>query len=239
MTTSRYGDPLSGDPTASETGQGSGAAEQARDVAGTAKDEGAHVASVAEDEAKNVTGEARQQASSLLDEARSQVEDQTRVQRDRLVGTLRTLTDDLERMVSGQGGGQGMAADLARQVADRARELTDALKDREPGELVGQVRRFARQRPGTFLLGALAAGVVAGRFARGAKEANSSDVTDSSPYDDVRGPVPTGLVAPDIAEPRSGLPPGPTTAPPGSLPGGGAVPPAAGPYTGPYSDGVQ
>ncbi len=67
--------------------------------------------------------------------------------------------------------GSGLAADVAHQVAERARSLSRHLDGREPSELLDDVRRFARQRPGTFLLGALAAGVIVGRLARGTKDA--------------------------------------------------------------------
>lgn len=67
-------------------------------------------------------------------------------------------------------GTPGLASDLARQASGRARTLGDHLESREPSELLDDVRRFARQRPDTFLLGALAAGVVVGRLARGAAD---------------------------------------------------------------------
>ena len=41
------------------------------------------------------------------------------------------------------------------------------LQNREPAELLDEVRSFARRKPGLFLLGAAAAGVVAGRLTRG------------------------------------------------------------------------
>jgi hypothetical protein len=72
-----------------------------------------------------------------------------------------------------------MASDVARQVADRAHTLAGHLEDREPGDLLGDVRDFARRRPGTFLLGALAAGVVAGRLTRAAKGAASDSSSPS------------------------------------------------------------
>jgi hypothetical protein len=59
-----------------------------------------------------------------------------------------------------------MATDLAREVSDRVRALGSHLEGREPGQLLDDARDFARRRPGTFLLGALAAGVVAGRMFR-------------------------------------------------------------------------
>ena len=41
------------------------------------------------------------------------------------------------------------------------------LENREPGDLLGEVQRFARNKPGTFLLLAAGAGVLAGRLTRG------------------------------------------------------------------------
>jgi hypothetical protein len=119
-----------------------------------------------------VASQAAQEARGVVDDAmtqvRGQLDDQGRQQKDRLAGTLTTFGDDLERMAES---GSGMAADLARQGADKARALSRHLDLREPGELLDDVRSFARQRPGTFLLGALAAGVVVGRLVRGTKDA--------------------------------------------------------------------
>jgi hypothetical protein len=163
--------------TGQDTSSSPGAKEQAKQAAGTAADESQHVAGVAASEAQKVASEAKSQVQNLLGDATSQVEDQSRTQRDRLVGTLRTFTDDLDQMADGQG---GIAADLVHEVADRARSLTSSLDGREPRELLDDVRRFARRKPGTFLLGALAAGVVAGRVTRGAKAPQSSSPSGAS-----------------------------------------------------------
>ena len=144
--------------TGSATEAVSTAADQSKHVAGTAKDEALNVASTAADQARNVLGDARQQVAT-------QMNDQATTQRDNLAQTLRTLGDDLQQMVE-QGPGQGMATDLAREVSDRVRALSSHLEGREPGQLLDEARDFARRRPGTFLLGALAAGVVAGRMFR-------------------------------------------------------------------------
>ena len=153
--------------------------EQAASTAGTAKEQASQVASVARDEAQHVAEEAKDHAKALLDEALKQAEDQSRAQRDRLVGTLQTFSEDLERMASaGQG---GLAADLSRQLATRARDLSGRIDGREPTELLSEVKTFAQRRPGTFLLGALAAGVVAGRLVRGAKDAPKDSTTGSTP----------------------------------------------------------
>lgn len=172
--------PPSTETTSSSTDAGSAGdpKQQAKEAAGTAAAEGKHVTAVAGEEAQKVAAEAKQQTQALLEEARSQLEEQSRTQRDRLVGTLSSLGDDLERM-SGQAQ-SGLAADLVQQASQRVRDLTSRLDGREPRELLGEVRDFARRKPGTFLLGALAAGVVAGRVARGAQKAQSSPATSST-----------------------------------------------------------
>jgi hypothetical protein len=82
---------------------------------------------------------------------------------------LGSYGDDLARMASS---GEGPAAGLAQEAADRVKGLSSQLSGREPGDLLDDLRRFARRRPGLFLGSALAAGVVAGRLTRGAKAAH-------------------------------------------------------------------
>ena len=139
-----------------------------------AKDQARHVAGVATEEAKSVAGDVREQARGLLDETKNQVQDQSRNQRDRLVETLRTFSDDLDGMAEQRG---GMASDAAREVADRARSLSRQLDGREPTELLDDLRSFARRRPGMFLAGSVIAGVVVGRILRGTRDAAQGAVT--------------------------------------------------------------
>ena len=147
-----------GGPAQTESTTASTAADQGRRVADTAKAEVKNVAETAAQQTRTVMGDAAQQVSG-------QVNDQAMVQRDKLSETLRTFGDDLERMAS-QGQDSGLAADVAREVAQRARAFGSHLEGREPAQLLDDVRDIARRRPGTFLLGALAAGVVAGRLFR-------------------------------------------------------------------------
>jgi hypothetical protein len=156
------------DTTTTETS----ATHRAQHAASTATDETRHVAGVAAEEARSVASEATHQVRDLAGQAigdvQSQVEDQTRQQKDKLAGTLAGFGDDLGSMAENR---SGLAADVAHEVADRAQSLARHLDGREPRELIDDVRRFARERPGTFLLGAVAAGVVVGRLARSTKDA--------------------------------------------------------------------
>lgn len=187
------------------------AKERAQDAATTATDEGRHLAGVAQQEAGNVASEAAAQARHVMNEAMTQVNAQSKEQQDRLAGTLRTFGDDLQSMTTQAA--PGLAADLTRQVSGYARSVGDHLQSREPGELLDDVRRFARQRPGTFLIGALAAGLVVGRLARGAADgiAGAKAVEDSRADAATRTSPITGVapVTPATTTPTST----PTTAP--------------------------
>ena len=141
----------------------------AREATATAADEGKRVGGVGADEIQNVASEAKDQARNLVNEAIGHASEQTSTQRDRLVGTLQSLSSDLDQMASSSDS-SGMASELARQGAERARALSLRLDGRDPSDLLDDVRSFARRRPGMFLLGALAAGVVVGRLVRGAKQ---------------------------------------------------------------------
>jgi hypothetical protein len=165
------------------------AKERAQNAAGTASDEGRHLAGVTQQEAGNVASEAANQARRVMDDAMTQVSAQSKEQKDRLAGTLRTLGDELESMTSQAS--PGMAQDLTRQVSGYARSISEHLQNREPGELLEDVRQFARRRPGTFLLGALAAGVVVGRLARGAADG----IAGAKYAQDVQGRETTGGTA--------------------------------------------
>lgn len=178
MTTNYQDDLGPGEPSTGSAAQD--AQDKAREAAGTAAGETRHVAGVAQGEAKKVASEATDQIRGLLDEATQQVAEQTSAQKSRLAGTVRSFGDDLQSMQQ-QGESSGLAGQVVSQVADRARSLASTLEDREPTDLLEDVRRFARQRPGTFLLGALAAGVVAGRVARGAKGARDGSAGTTSP----------------------------------------------------------
>jgi ElaB/YqjD/DUF883 family membrane-anchored ribosome-binding protein len=146
--------------------------DRAQDTVDTAKQHGSDVASTAADEAKQVAGEAKAKATDLLSDVKAQVDEQSRTQLQGLAAKIGELGDELDGLIRGDGTSEGAVTDMARQLSDRTRALSNHLADREPAQLVADVRSFARRRPGTFLIGAAAAGLVAGRLTRGAKAAN-------------------------------------------------------------------
>ena len=57
--------------------------------------------------------------------------------------------------------------------------LADSLENRRPEELLDDVKRFARQRPGVFVLGALGAGFLAGRVLRNVDTSSIAEAAKS------------------------------------------------------------
>jgi hypothetical protein len=124
--------------------------------------------------AHDVVGEGKAQARDLVGEARDQLRGRAGEQHRNAVTQLRSLADELHSMAgSGQQG--GVATDLVSRAAARAHGTAAWLDERQPGDLVEELRRFARRRPGAFLVGALAAGVMAGRLGRGVVAAHTED----------------------------------------------------------------
>lgn len=159
-----------GDAYGTETDPAEG---QAAQVAQDATESGRRVAGTAAYQGRNVAEEGRRQVQELSRQVGQQVDEQSRMQKDKAASGLRSLADELTGMaVYGHG---GVAAELASNAASKAQDAAGWLDRHEPGQLVDEVRDFARRKPGTFLLGALAVGVVAGRLTRGAVDAARAD----------------------------------------------------------------
>ncbi|GAA0309616.1 apolipoprotein A1/A4/E family protein [Kineococcus aurantiacus] len=168
------------------------AKEQASAVAGTAKEQASEVAGTAQQGLSEVVGEARDQVGDLLEGLRQQLSEQSDSVRDRLAEFLREAGSELAGMAEA-GGRSGYATQVVRQVGDRASAWGAHLDQHDAPALLDQGRSFARRKPGAFILGALVAGVVAGRLTRGGKAHHdaTTDTTDvdAAPRHAVEGPV--------------------------------------------------
>ena len=169
---------------AKEHAQEAAEAVQARtgEVAGHAKEATQGVATTAVEQAGNVKQETVRQARNLMSEAGSQVSTQAGEQTQRMTGLLRELADELHQMASSGNG--GYASELAYQASERAHQAAGYLEGRQPGDLLDDVRHYARRRPGTFLVGAALLGLAAGRLGRGVKDAGGSSPAVSAAASD-------------------------------------------------------
>jgi hypothetical protein len=125
---------------------------------------------------------------------RDEVSEQVSVQQRRLVGSLRTVGQELAAM--SEGGrrrglqsmaddqepptGSGIASELSYQLADFVTRSADWLDGRQPADVLDELRAVARRKPGTFLAVAGLTGLLAGRLTRGAVSSNGSAGTSAS-----------------------------------------------------------
>lgn len=142
---------------------GDQAAQSAKDTAGTAKQEAQKVASTATD-----------QLRQLADQSRGELTDQARTQQTRLAGSLRDLGHQFGQMADNSDS-SSMANQLARQASDQAHSLGSWLDTHEPGDVLDEVKRFARRKPGMFLAVAAGAGFLSGRLTRSLAAGSESD----------------------------------------------------------------
>jgi len=155
--------------------EAAGVGQHAREASG-------QVAQTAADQARQVAAETGRQARDLLAEAQGHARDQASVQQQQAAKRLHSVADELHAMAA-NGGQSGLATEVARQASHRVRGAAYWLEQREPADLLDEVRRFARRRPGTFLIGAAVAGLAAGRLTRGlaAKNGNGAQGTGRGP----------------------------------------------------------
>jgi hypothetical protein len=169
---------MSDQTTGSQAGDTREAAKQeASRVQEQARDEATNVAQTAQEQASRVTDEARTQARNLASEARQQVRRQAQDQTDRLGSALRQLSKQAEAVLDGRPDDAGQLGSWMRDATGQINRLADQVDDLGFEGVVGELRDFARRRPGAFLLGAATAGFVVARLGRGARDAQRSGGT--------------------------------------------------------------
>ena len=144
------------------------AGDQAKGLAETGKEEVAKVA-----------GELRTETSRMMDEARTTARGRAESQ----LGTWATMLGDMSGELDQMGRNarpDGMLAMLAHDGATAMRSLSERLQSGGMDGAMNDVRRFARQRPGAFLAGVFAIGIIAGRVTRNADLRNITSAAGSN-----------------------------------------------------------
>src|SRR5690625_1447736 len=144
---------------------GSGAADQGRDDQDHGiREEASSMASDAAQGAQNIAEEVREQVREGVAYAREEAERQAREgvhygadQVQRTATALRSAAQDLDGTFQGE---------IFRHAADGLQSLSDDMRDKSIGEIIGDVAVYARRHPVTYLGGALLAGFALTRFVR-------------------------------------------------------------------------
>jgi len=134
--------------------QASSAGEAARSMTETAKTEG-----------KAVVGTAKEETARLASSARSEFHRQGNEQTRRMAERVRDVADQLDGIKRGEAP-TGATATVLEEVGSRAQRMASRLDEGGIEGVTSEMKQFARQRPGLFLLGAFGLGIVAGRTLR-------------------------------------------------------------------------
>ncbi len=154
------GSPMSDSPTGQSDDSGVSAAVD------TARREASKVTETAKDQVGQVADEAGRQARNLIDETRAQLRSQAQEQADRISVTLSDLANQLRGMADNAPDPSSSVASLVGDGASRLEDFATRLQSGGLDTVVEDLKAMARRRPGAFLAGAAAAGVVVGRIFR-------------------------------------------------------------------------
>jgi len=151
-------------------------AEQAKQTAGSVADQAKQTIDQAtrqtKDEISNVTGQVRRQADSLISEQKDMAAD-------RLSTLASTLRESSRQLQDQNEGTMGRYADV---IADQVESVSDFLRNRNAGDLLGDIQRLARQQPELFVAGSLAVGFLVGRFIKGPSRSALRESQDNPSY---------------------------------------------------------
>jgi hypothetical protein len=193
--------------SASTTAGGTSApnAEKAKQVAGEVGDQAKQVATEAKEQARQVASDIKEQARDVLGEARSEFRQQAESGTKRAAEGIRSLGSQIEALRDGRPEEAGPIAGYADQARRKMDDVARRLDQGGLDGMIADVSRFARRRPGLFLLACTGAGFAAARLAR-SQAGTGSDPASSSPS------RPPALAAPEMTAQPLGLDVG-TTAP--------------------------
>ncbi len=198
------------------------------DVAATARSGGADALSEAKGQAGEVLHEAKSQVRNVAEDLKHDAHQQASRQTERAAEGLRGLAQQIGALVDGRPAEAGMAGDYARRLGDRVTAVAERMEDGGVDGMLQDVRRFARRRPGTFLLGAAVVGFAAGRVLRAGAQGQQGNGNGSS--------LPAGQASPAMPRPAAAafaqpaVPADPILAPGAPPVGAVPTPSAAGGY---------
>ena len=149
------------------------ARDDATQVAHAARDAGVDVARSAQTEAKTVLHETTDQAHRLSAEIKQRARDEVGRQHKSIVDRAGAFAQELYTMAGEQP--DTPAKELVGMLAARSTSFAQYLDQHGPESVLAELQAFARRRPGTFIVAAVAAGFVAGRLGKGLWENKHKD----------------------------------------------------------------
>lgn len=160
----------------------------ASEVAGQATSAASDVKESARSELSSVVSDATDRAGSVLRTSQQELKTQAESKAKELSSTLSDAARQLGSMADSADDPSSTVAQLSRTAAEQLRKQSQRLEQGGLEGLVDDARRFARNRPGAFMLSTVAAGFAVGRLA---KHANLKQVAESAKQELTGGESPS------------------------------------------------
>ena len=145
---------------------------EAQQLKNEAAGSGRRVKETAKEQAVAAKDEAMGQAHDLWGRLKEDLQGYVGPQQERLASTVRSVSDEVDAISQGKKPETEYVSGLLGNASGTVNSLASSLENKDPQQLLGDVRRFAARRPGTFLAIAAGIGLLAGRATRSAKDSD-------------------------------------------------------------------
>lgn len=152
--------------TTSSPGTADAAKGAATDVAHEATSAAVETKETVKAEVGSVMSDAADRAGAVLRSSQQELRTQAQSKAKDLSSTLDTTAQQLASMADGADDPSSAVAQLSRSAADQLRRQSRRLEEGGLEGIVDDAKRLARDRPGVFMLGTIAAGFAFGRLAK-------------------------------------------------------------------------
>jgi hypothetical protein len=125
-------------------------------------------------EAEEAIDKTRGVVNQLFGDVRNAAEEMLEERKERAAESVHGVADALRRTAGNLKGENEAIARYAEQAADTVARFSDTVRGRRLGDMVADLDDFARRQPTLFLIGAVAAGFIAGRFMAASAEREES-----------------------------------------------------------------
>ena len=154
---------------------------ESAEVAEIAKQAGKEVMSEVSDQTTAVARTAKDQFGQLATQTRQELKAQSEQRGEQLAARLQTWAGQMKALVEGRVDDAGELRGLIGDAQQRLESYASSLRERGPDGVMQDVRRFARRRPGMFLLAAGATGFAIGRIVKAGGMSSSQNEGLSEP----------------------------------------------------------
>jgi hypothetical protein len=197
--------------TRTASNAGGSASDKAKNVTSHASEQAKQVAGEAKDQVREVAVDAKEHAADLLDQTRTQARQQAEETTKHLASGLHSLSNQIAALREGRVQEAGPVAQYADQARRRIEDLASRLDRGGLDGVASDLSRFARRRPGLFLVSCAGAGFALARLVRAGASSNASSDGNGS---DRSLPPPTTQFATN--QPRAAIDPTWPTSVPGT-----------------------